>query len=340
MTAGAHVTLARRLDDLVAAECGTNFHAENLAVMEDGHAGLTFGFDVRSKAGSLQGSYVLKLAPAGVVRRGNTDVFRQAPLLRALNAAGLPVPRVPWASPDETALGTPFIVMEKLAGRVFVGWEPHQSFGRDPGTIRHLWLEAVAQLARIHRLDWRRVLSDWEQPRPLAEELSRWAPVLRHAQDPAWLEAGIALGIRLQETMPDEQPVGLVHGDFQSGNILYENGTTVGVIDWELSSIGAQALDLGWLLMMADGEAWDPAWRPLAPVGREELVDAYRAAGGPALLHTDWYQALAHYRMGAIASLNVKLHRTGKRVDALWERFAASVSPLFARGATLAANPR
>ena len=336
MTGTALDSLAQHLDLLVAAECGGDFRAAHLAVMEDGHAGLTFGFDVCSAAGVLRGSYVLKLAPAGVVRRGNTDVFRQASLLRALKSAGLPVPGVPWAAPDEAALGSPFIVMEKLPGRVFVGWEPHASFGRDPQRIRPLWLEAATLLAQFHRLDWQRLLPDWEAPRPLAEELARWAPVLRHAQDPDWLAAGTALGARLTATMPDEHPVGLAHGDFQPGNILYTEGKAVGVIDWELSSIGAQGLDLGWLLMMADGTGWDPVWRPLAPVTRKQLVDTYRTAGGPALAHTDWYQALAHYRMGAIACLNVKLHRSGKRVDALWERFAPSVSRLFARGAELA----
>ena len=34
--------------------------------------------------GAPVGSYVLKMAPVGVARRGNTDVYRQAPLLRAL----------------------------------------------------------------------------------------------------------------------------------------------------------------------------------------------------------------------------------------------------------------
>jgi hypothetical protein len=50
----------------------------------------------------------------------------------------------------------------------------------------------------------------------------------------------------------------------------------------------------------------------------------------------DWYQALSQYRLGSIACLNVKLHRTGKRRDELWERFAPSIPFLFARGIELA----
>ena len=328
--------LADRLLRMVRSERGAGVRVTNFGVMEDGHAGLTFGFDVVDADGAPLGSYVLKMAPAGVVRRGNTDVFRQAPLLRALRKCGLPVPEIPWASPDEDQLGTPFLVMERLPGRVFLVWEPHASFSRDPAYVREIWLQAAKLLARVHTVDWREALPDWETPRALPEEIARWTKILRHAEAPDWFAAGTRLGTLLASRMPDEAPVGLVHGDFQPGNILYENGRAGGLIDWELAAIGAQGLDLGWMLMMIDGEAWHPDWRPVAPISAADLIGSYRKAGGPAFLNLEWYQALAHYRLGAIACLNVKLHRTGKRQDALWERFAPSISFLFARGIELA----
>jgi aminoglycoside phosphotransferase (APT) family kinase protein len=304
--------------------------------MEDGHAGLTFGFDVIDASGAPDGGYVLKTAPVGVVRRGNTDVYRQAPLLRALKEAGLPVPGIPWASPDEDQLGTPFLVMERMPGRVFLVWEPHPSFPSDPAQLRDIWLQAAALLAQVHNVDWQQTLPDWEQPQPLSEELGRWTKILRHAEDPDWLSAGTRLGTLLASSRPDEAPVGLVHGDYQPGNILYEQGRAGGLIDWELASIGAQGLDLGWMLMMIDALAWHPGWRPVAPISATDLIERYREAGGPAFRNLEWYQALSQYRLGSIACLNVKLHRTGKRRDELWERFAPSIPFLFARGIELA----
>jgi aminoglycoside phosphotransferase (APT) family kinase protein len=329
--------MAGALQDLIGPSFGAGAVVANLAVMADGHAGLTYGFDVLSSSGSPAGGYVLKLAPAGVTRRGNTDVYRQAPLLRALKRVGLLVPDVPWASPDDDLLGAPFIVMERLPGRVFIVWEPHASFSRVPAKLQLLWVESAKVLAHLHQVDWNRVLPDWEAPQPLRAELARWPSVLRHAQDPSWLAAGAALGDALESSLPDGQPIGIVHGDFQPGNILFESGAAVGLIDWELASIGSQGLDVGWLLMMSDPAAWDADWRPIAPIGGDEIVSTYRNAGGPAWRHLAWYQALAHYRLGAIACLNVKLHRTGKRVDDLWERFAPSIATLFARGLELVA---
>ena len=122
--------LSARLNRFVETECGAGCRAVDFHPMEEGHAGLTFGFDIVNGPGASLGAFVLKLAPAGVVRRGNTDVYRQAPLLRALKSAEMPVPGVPWASPSEDALGTPFIIMERLPGRIFFVWGPHASFPR------------------------------------------------------------------------------------------------------------------------------------------------------------------------------------------------------------------
>lgn len=331
--------LLARLGPVVRATRGATTRVSELHVMEDGHAGLTFGFAVSEPDAPSREHYILKLAPVGVPRRGSTDVYRQAKLLTALQAAGLPVPRIAWASQDEALLGTPFIVMERLPGRTFVIWEPHASFDSDRAYVRDLWLQAIRALAGFHRLDWRRSLADWEAPYSLESELERWNALLRHALEPAWQQAGERLYRALSTHRPPEHPVGLVHGDYQPGNVLYDAGRLVGVIDWDLAGIGAQGIDVGWLLMMTDPVSWAEGWKPVAPIARDELLATYRDAGGTAHEHLEWFQAFAQFRLGAIACLNVKLHRDGRRPDALWERFAPSISTLFARAEQLLAMP-
>ena len=326
--------LAERLNALVRAERGPGARVHGLRVMEDGHAGLTFGFEVQAGSGASE-SYILKLAPVGVPRRGSTDVFRQAVLLRALHAAGLPAPALVWAAEDEAVLGTPFIVMERLPGRVFLSWNSDGALAGDDEAVRELWLQAVRALAGFHRLDWTRALADWEAPHTLDSELKRWHSLLSHAPEPHWLEAGQRVHRTLLATLPPEGPIGLIHGDYQPGNVLYEQGRLTGVIDWDLAGIGPQGTDIGWLLMMIDPAAWVDDWRPLAPLTRERLIQTYRDAGGTALENLAWFQAFAQFRLGAIAGLNVKLHRDGRRHDPIWERFALAVSSLFARAQEL-----
>jgi aminoglycoside phosphotransferase (APT) family kinase protein len=214
-------------------------------------------------------------------------------------------------------------------------WQPHASFPRETAAVGALWLQAAEMLARLHQVDWQIVLPDWERSRAVRDELNSWVPLLRHVETPVLGNKGMELHRLLTAHIPDEGPIGVVHGDFQPGNILYVDGKANAIIDWELASIGAQGLDVGWLMMLADGLAWPPTCRPVAPVSSTALLDAYRHAGGPGLGNIDWYQALAQFRLGAIACLNVRLHRSGKRPDRFWESMAPAISVLFARGIEL-----
>lgn len=101
---------------------------------------------------------------------------------------------------------------------------------------------------------------------------------MSQAPEAAWIETGRLLAARLAEHLPATISLGLVHGDFQPGNILFDAGRLVAIIDWELSLIGSQALDLGWLMMMADEACWHRDWRPAAPIRTEELALLYNDA--------------------------------------------------------------
>jgi aminoglycoside phosphotransferase (APT) family kinase protein len=330
--------LRERLTSFVAARFPAGSRLAGVDIMEDGHAGLTFGFSVVPPGGTAAPqAFVIKLAPSGVRRSGNTDVYRQAPLLEALHRAGLPVPPVSFAAPDEAEFGVPYIVMPRLPGRTFVIWEPHASFAAD--IVPSLWRQTATALAAIHAFDWRAQLPAWEAPRPLAGELGRWDRIMRQAPDPAWIALGERLGAALAAAVPADGPAGIVHGDYQPGNALFDGGRLVAILDWELAGIGDQRIDLGWLSMMADPPGWADGWQPVAPVPPAELVALYEAASGRPAGDVRWFHAFANYRMGSIGCLNVKLHRKGQRPDPLWERFAGSIPTLFRRGLDLLGRP-
>ena len=90
--------LFERLELWAAAHYGEHAHVSALETMP-GHAGLSFGFTVEH--GDSRDDLVMRLPPKGVRRKGNTDVIRQVPLLLALHADGLPVPRMRWWGDDE-----------------------------------------------------------------------------------------------------------------------------------------------------------------------------------------------------------------------------------------------
>ncbi len=298
----------------------------------DGHAGLTFLFDTCQRGTHQRaGRYVLKIPPKGVARRGNTDVYRQAPLLRALHAAELPVPQVPFASAEEDIFGVPYIVMERLPGRTYFVWDPHASFIRTAAAAEPLWRQAVEVLPRFHQFDWQRQLADWQAPEPLAEQVARWRKIYLHAPEPQWITQAEAVEALLLKTLPSGTPVGLYHGDYQPGNVLYEHGQLTSVIDWEISGIGDVLLDIGWLMMVADPANWVPTWQAIYPPTVAEIRDLYEARMGHTYASIPWYQAFAGFRLASIGCLNVKLHRKGQRHDPIWESMGLCLSNMFER---------
>ena len=103
----------------------------------------------------------------------------------------------------------------------------------------------------------------------------------------------------------------LLHGDFRLGNLIVGPEGLRAVLDWELTHVGNPAEDLGWLCVKA--------WRfgaapPVAGLGsREELLAAYRAAGGadisPAELR--WWEILGTLRWGVICLTQAWAHLSG-----------------------------
>ena len=109
---------------------------------------------------------------------------------------------------------------------------------------------------------------------------------------------------------PPRDPV-LVHGDFRLGNLIVGPEGLRAVLDWELTHVGNPAEDLGWLCV----KAWRfGAGPPVAGLGsREELLAAYRAAGGPdiSLAELRWWEILGTLRWGVICLTQAWAHLSG-----------------------------
>lgn len=304
---GVSAQLRADLTTFVAKNFGDKAVIQNLEPMLGGHAGLTFGFDVFDdeidKTGKQLGGYIIKLAPKGVRREGNTDVYRTAPLLNTLHEAGLPVPAVPFASPDEDEFEVPYVVMEKLKGREFFIWDPDQSFDLSDEKVAPMWRDMAEVLPRIHQVDWQSKLPNWETPRPLLEEINRWQPIYTKALEPEWIVAADRARDALLASMPGASPIGIVHGDYQPGNGLFDEGKLTGIIDWELVRIGSVQQDIGWLMFCADKSFWTDNIMPCVPVSPAELADIYQRGMGRRFEDILWFQALAAYQLGSIACI-------------------------------------
>lgn len=332
--------MTRRLRRWAVAHVGPTAEVASVQRLP-GHSSITLAFDVRD-GGRLE-RLVLRVVPAGVPRRGSTDVLRQVPLLRLMEAEAVPVPRVRWAGEDPSWFGVEYLIVDRVAGETLGDLFGAGGAPRPAGEPGRLFTHALDALAAIHGADWRTALRGWDRPRDLDHEIDRWVPLLRKAADPravdrgAWLDAGLRVRARLQATRPVEPVPGVVHGDFYSNNWMFDGGRLSAVLDWETAVIGARELDIGWLCMMYDPAGWAPerrpdlAWTP----GPGFLIDGYRERTGREVPDIDWYRALAGYRLAALTSHYLSLHVTGKRVDDVWPGMGESVPAMLARAEAL-----
>jgi aminoglycoside phosphotransferase (APT) family kinase protein len=304
-----------------------------------GNAGLSFGFDV------VDGSrrrYVIRLAPYGVRRVRNTDVLRQVPLIRCLTDEGIPVPRVVWASESQELFGTDAFVQEFVNGRPLHMTDPALSVPI-PNGPEGMLASAIGALARVHALGVPESLREWDGSRTVEDEIGFWESMIPKITEPDWRINAERAATALKTTAPTDAATGLVHGDFQTNNVLFaSDGTLVAIVDWELAGIGAQLLDVGWLCMFSDPTCWDErrASELRIQADRAWIADRYRegAPGSGPVRDLAWFQGLAAYRFGVIAAYNVRLHRSGRRRDEVWEEVAASIDVLFRRAVELSGN--
>lgn len=274
-----------------------------------------------AREGEAPERLVLRRDPPGHVIESSRRL--EFDLLRAAEAAGVPVPRVRWCGEDDPVLGASFFVMDFVEG---------ETIGRkilrdvEYARARDVLPEQLATAAaRIHGIGpdafgLRPPATDG----PAASELARYADVLHTiAPDP---HPALELAIRwLGARLPTPRTATLVHGDYRMGNVIVGPDGLRAVLDWELAHAGDPMEDLGWLCVRSWRFGADD--RPVAGLcERARLFDAYERASGarvdPATVR--WWEVFGDFKWGVICIMqaqtflngmqNVELAALGRRI--------------------------
>jgi aminoglycoside phosphotransferase (APT) family kinase protein len=199
-----------------------------------------------------------------------TSVVSEYELLRVVHAQGIKVPQplLLEASPD--ALGSPFIVMRRVAGQALGDpFTPPPSEGPV--------LDLARELGKLHGLDaglfegMRGVVEENITREQLREKLTAYTQVIADFATPSVsVDAALAwLNDHLEEV---ECHKTLVHADLSFHNLLCDGDALGSILDWELAHIGNPALDLGYLRSVVTQRVeWDT------------FLEVYRQAGGPSI---------------------------------------------------------
>lgn len=193
---------------------------------------------------------VLRRQPPGTTLQSAHAVDREFRITSALSDTEVPVSRPLLLCEDPNVIGTSFYLMEHLDGRVF--WDPLlPDVTREER--RHIYDAMNRGLAALHNLEPSALgLGDFGKPGGyIARQISRWTSQYQHSgvePDPT-MEKLIAWMAGHFPTLEDMTT--LIHGDYRLDNMIFHpvESRILGVIDWELATLGNPIADLSYQCM-------------------------------------------------------------------------------------------
>jgi aminoglycoside phosphotransferase (APT) family kinase protein len=232
-------------------------------------------------AGASQETYCITLNTANGERRlalrraqptaespssvGTITLATEARLFQVASAADIPGPEVVYVLQPEDSLGTGFI-MQWLDGET-MGQRINRA--EELAAVRpKLARECGEILGRIHSLEWQ--ATDLKERLPTVEPAQLVHETWAHYRDCNIPVPMIDYAWRwLNDNLPTESRITLVHGDFRNGNLMVTPEGINAVLDWELAHIGDPVRDLGWLCV----NSWRFGNSSLAVGGFGEIDD-------------------------------------------------------------------
>lgn len=226
----------------------------------------------------------------------------------------VPVPTCRWLEEDDAHLGSSFLIMDRIDGRVPPDRMPY-TFGSwltDATEAERAQLEksSVEVLAGIHT-----ITPDRADLSFLEVDADGDTPLRRHVNDQyayyEWARAGVRYSLVedmlawLEDHWPESEssPV-LGWGDARPGNILYAGFTPAGVLDWEMATVAPPEMDLGWMIFLHSffQNLTEVMELPGLPgyFDRNRVCAIYEAAAGHSPRDIEWFEAYCALRHGII----------------------------------------
>jgi aminoglycoside phosphotransferase (APT) family kinase protein len=255
--------------------------------------------------------YVLRRKPFGKLLPSAHAVDREFKVITALHKAGFPAAQTYGLCTDDSVIGSMFYVMENVTGRIF--WDgalPSQT-AKERAEIYAAQIETLAQL---HTYDPDKIgLGDYGRPgNYFARQIERWSKQYR-ASETGRNETMERLMEYLPRTVPNQERVSVVHGDYRVDNMIFRADAlkVAAVLDWELSTLGDPLADFSYFLMLwhmpsqaqgagSSGIAGLDLEAAGIPTIAEASVQYCKLTGRAGIPDLDWYFAYNMFRIAAI----------------------------------------
>ncbi|MDI6798205.1 MAG: phosphotransferase family protein [Desulfatibacillaceae bacterium] len=272
-----------------------------------GHSNLTYLVSVGDK------QLVLRRPPFGKKAKTAHDMGREFRILSALHPVFPYCPKPLAYTDDPAVMGCPFYVMERISG-IILRKDLPKGLALDPKQAAALCKELMDIHISLHKLDYKAIgLEDFGKPVGYVDrQVDGWSRRYRDARTPdapdfedimAWLDKNRPVG---------QARAAVIHGDYKFDNVVLDPANPlkiIGVLDWEMATIGDPLMDLGcslayWVQKGDPAEVEQIRMMPTNIDGamtRRELVDYYRQQTGLAIDNWPFYFTFGLFRLAVIA---------------------------------------
>ena len=275
---------------------------------------------------------VLRRPPAGTKAKSAHDMGREYRIQKALAPVFPFVPEMIAFCDDASVIGCEFYVMRRLDGTI-LRKDPPRDLALTPDQTRRLCLKVIDTLISLHRVDPEGAgLKDLGKGAGYTRrQVEGWSDRYRKAR--TWNVP------RLEDVMswlaartPEDVATCLIHNDFRFDNVVLDPKDptrVVGVLDWEMATLGDPLMDLGGALaywVQADDDFFlrslrrQPTHLP-GMLTRREVVEYYAEKTGWRTDDWSFYEVFGLFRLAGIAQQIYHRYHRGESRNRAFRHF-------------------
>jgi aminoglycoside phosphotransferase (APT) family kinase protein len=254
---------------------------------------------------------ILRRPPFGHKAKSAHDMTREAKFMTALKPVYPYVPTVVALCEDQEILGCDFYVMDRIRGII-----PRQDFPPslhlDPSQTRALCLSVIDKMIELHKVEPSLAGLDsfGKGQGYVKRQVEGWTDRYRKARtdNAASFETVMAW---LHEKQPTHD-IGtcVIHNDFRFDNVVLSPDSldVIGVLDWEMATLGDPLADLGNTLAYWVQENDDDVFKKLrrqpthlpGMLTRQEVIGYYGEKTGTRVDNFQFYAVYGLFRLAVI----------------------------------------
>ena len=280
-------------------------HALEVSQFPGGHSNLTYLIRAGEQA------YVLRRPPFGSKVKSAHDMGREYRVLSCLQGHYPPAPEPLAHCTDDGVMGAEFYVMRRIEG-VILRKDLPPGLDLSAPRLRALHERFVDNHVALHALDYQAIgLGDLGRPKGyVRRQVEGWTRRYSDSKtdDIPNIERAAAW---LNERIPTESGASLIHNDYKLDNLVLDpNDPTkiIGVLDWEMSTVGDPLMDLGTTLSywVSPGDAdemqmfrWGPTHLP-GGLDRQGIADRYAEQSGRDVSNLVYYYVFGLFKTAVV----------------------------------------